>query len=90
MLLFDTITLVAYAIVRHAMGLPDDVFGTLADATMLSTGPVAATGSATHGRLSIGRCSSISCTIPSLGVVAIVYVVYDSSQGETGTNVGSK
>lgn len=75
---------------RHAMGLPDDVFGTLADATMFSTGPVAAIGSATRVRLNIGWCSSISCTITSLGVVAIVYVVYDSGQGATSTNVGSK
>ncbi|WP_266079580.1 YeiH family protein [Haladaptatus caseinilyticus] len=43
-LLFDTLTLLVYPAVGHALGLSDRVFGVWAGLTMFSTGPVTAVG----------------------------------------------
>ncbi|WP_227357225.1 YeiH family protein [Haladaptatus salinisoli] len=84
-LLFDSVTLLAYPLVGHVLDLSSTVFGIWAGLTMFSTGPVTAAGfafSETAGQWAL----LVKLTRNSMiGFAVIAYAVYYTRQGHTDT-----
>jgi uncharacterized integral membrane protein (TIGR00698 family) len=89
-LLFDAVSLVLYPAIGHLFGLSDRIFGIWAGATMLSTGPVTATGFA-YSKAAGEWAVLVKLTRNALiGIVAIGYALYYSRQGTVDGTVENR
>lgn len=84
-LLFDALTLAAYPLVGHLLGLTDTVFGVWAGLSMFSTGPVAAAGFAYSE--TAGQWATVTKLTRNLfiGLAVVAYSVYYARRRATST-----
>ncbi|GAA0222086.1 YeiH family protein [Haladaptatus pallidirubidus] len=87
-LLFDTLTLIAYPAFGHALSIPDKVFGIWAGLTMFSTGPATAVGfsiSDTAGEWAVLVKLARNALI---GIAATGYALYYLRNSTAGATTG--